>query len=101
MEELTQALSSVLVLVWAVLGAAGGWLLSIVVTLLFLRSGYPPNVARFGCWLGLSAWLAYFVFFVLGYVAGLALPTWLLIVLAVVVVVLAVFLMVLARRKPQ
>jgi len=99
MDELTKALADTLVLMWAGVGALAGWLLSAIVTHLFLRSGYPPNVARFGCWLGLSSWLAYFVFFVLGYVAGIALPAWLLIVLAVVVIVLAVFFMVLARRR--
>lgn len=101
MEGLMHALSDVLVLVWAAAGAVGGYLLSVVITHLFLRSGYPPNVARFGCWLGLTAWLAFFVFFVLGVVAGLKLPAWLLIVLAVIIAVLAVFFMVLARRKPE
>jgi hypothetical protein len=85
MGELQKALANTIVLGWIALGLLGGWVIGIVLTHLFLRVLYPPNAARLGCWLGITAWLVFAVLFVLGYVASVALPTWLLVGLACVV----------------
>lgn len=79
MDSLLVALSDTLTVLWLVLGAIACWLVGVIITHLLLPLFYPPNVARLGCWVALTLWLAYALFFVLGMIANVSVPQWLLI----------------------
>lgn len=46
------------------------------------KSGYPPNVARLGIWLGALLWGILFTFVLCVYVIKFVLPAWFLVVIA-------------------
>lgn len=55
---------TVTVLGWFLLTALGFYLFSVVLSLVLnaLRVGYPPNVARFSCWVGFLFWFLFLKF---------------------------------------
>jgi hypothetical protein len=69
-----------LILAGAVLGLFC-YLFSIGFTAVAVRSGYPPNVARLGIWLGALLWGILFVFVLCVYIITYPMPLWFMIVL--------------------
>ena len=75
------------------------YLLSVVLTMIFLKSGYPPNVARFAIWLGLLLWLILQVGVIFRFIVFVAFPLWFLIALLLFVLAFGIILMTTKRQS--
>jgi len=85
--------------VWILAGAVVGYLFSIVFTSITMKMGYPPNMARLGCWLGLTLWLLFIGFVVFGVILAVHLPLWMLVILLCLIGVFGMAFY-LGRRQP-
>ena len=86
---------------WLVCSGLGAYLLSVVITALFGRSGFPPTVARLGCWVGLTFWMLFIVFFISGWILHLVIPAFILVILILLIVLFGVVLMLTRRRATE
>jgi hypothetical protein len=75
------------------------YLLSVVLTMIFMRSGYPPNVARFAVWFGVLVWLILQVAVVFRFIVLIAFPLWFQIALLLFIVAFGIILMTTKRQS--
>ena len=94
-----QVLQQPMTIIYLVIAAIVAYLFSGVFTMLTARIGYPPNMARLGCWLGGVLWLggAALLFWQLWHTP---LPMIALIIIAVIIVFVGVVLLV-TKRNPE
>lgn len=75
------------------------YLFSVVLTMLLIRSGYPPNVARFSVWLGLLLWLALQVGVIFRYILLVAFPLWFYLILFLFIAAVGIILLATKRQS--
>lgn len=75
------------------------WLFSIVVSIVTIKTFYPPNAARFACWLAISLWGLFVTFFLFGHLFPYFLPTWFITALLLLLFVAGVIALI-TRRRP-
>lgn len=87
-----EALTDTVTLGYIVGSAIVGYLIAVVFTALTVRIGYPPNVARFGCWVGASLWLLSVAYILFCLIMHTAVPAFVWGVLAAVLLFFGVML---------
>jgi len=83
-----------------ILGSAlAGYLIAVIFTSLTMGIGYPPNMARLGCWLGMCIWLVFLGFFLFEFILKINMPMWISYTMVAFLVFFGAILF-LTRRHP-
>lgn len=75
------------------------WLFSVVLSMVMIQTFYPPNAARFACWLAFSLWGLFFTFVLFGHLFPYFLPSWFITSLLLILFVAGVITLI-TRRRP-
>ena len=75
------------------------YLFSVVLTMISIRSGYPPNVARFAVWLSLLLWLAIQVGVIFHFIVFVSFPIWFYIALFLFMATFGIILLTTKRQS--
>ncbi|MGI6296938.1 MAG: hypothetical protein ACOX3G_12760 [Armatimonadota bacterium] len=96
---MVQVLTNTVTLAYILGSALVGYLIAVIFTSLTLRIGYPPNMARLGCWFGTCLWLIFIGFILFRYILHISMPVWFWASLMAFLVFFGVMLF-LTRRHP-
>lgn len=75
------------------------WLFSVVLSMVMIQAFYPPNAARFACWLAFSLWGLFITFVLFGHLFPYFLPSWFVTSLLLILFVAGVIALI-TRRRP-
>ena len=91
---------STVVLGWLLLTALGFYLFSVVLTLILnaLKIGYPPNIARFSCWISILFWFLFLKFAFFAFIFPSIMTTIQLAVIIVLILVIGIVLFATKKR---
>lgn len=86
-------------LAWLFGSLVVAWLFSVILSIAMLQTFYPPNAARFACWLAFSFWGLFVTFVLFGHLYPYFLPPWFVTLLLLVLFIAGVIALV-TRRRP-
>ncbi len=86
-------------LVWLLISLTGAYIFSLLFTMLFARLGFPPLIARLGCWLSITLWVIFALAIYLPVILQQSVPLWLIVAAGVVVVLIGVIMYAVRPRR--